>query len=462
MKFIRDHKIVLILAIPQIVCLIIFWPGQIQYDHLVEIVSVNSSYISEWHSVIWGWVASAIMMHTGTMGIYGSLQVLIQILIEWTALDVLRKTGIVNDRWITVLAIVYGLSPCYLMYGLLWGTDTVFALLMLLVTTLMIQYAHDHAVMTSRSWMITMITSLFFISQFRKNAILIPVIIGASLLFTSGRKIRPIIVLAVPLLMTGLVALSFSMIGTHPSPVQELLSVPSQQVGLVAKSNGSVSDAARKEFEKVRPWSKWASEYKPTDADFEKEGITDAGGFMKAWMETGARNPGLYVQAWYDLMYPYWKITVDYSNEVHVDDVPADFMNMDKYRDHICLQDNYSCYSGAAVSQMSSMASHNERTEWLSNVYGWVINSKLPIIPDLFIILFFDAALPLISLLSSFCIAGRKRRWLLIFTPAVFIMLTLLAFSPIAMHRYAIELYWIIPVLFAWSISDRKGIQCHQ
>jgi hypothetical protein len=452
------YKILLIVGLPQLVCLAIFWPGFIQYDHLIEIASAGSSSPVEWHSLLWAYLSRGIMFSTGTIGVYGLLQIAAQILMVMYSILTLRRLEIINNRASIILALIYGLSPCFIMYGLMWQTDTLFALLMMMLSILMIEYAKDHSLLSSRKWIFMIIITTFFLIQFRKNAILIPIIIGIILIVTSKKIIRSSIIAIIPLLISSLISLFFSMLGVIPSPVQELLSVPAQQVGLVAHENGPISENDKREFEKVRSLEKWKTEYLETDADPLKKGITDSTGFMKAWWNTGLKNPGLYVKAWWNLMYPYWQVTVSHKNEIRINDINDDFNEFQETSGRsktACLQDGYACYSGTDVEKIIALGSQNNRTEWLSGFYDWAVYDHIPIISDLFTLVFFNNALPLRTLIICFILSKRRKDWIVIFLPAVYIMISLLAFSPISTYRYSLELYWVIPIIIAWTLHSR-------
>ena len=447
----RSKMIALLLIItPQLIALMIFWPGVLHYDHARIIASTMSTEPSEWHSLLWGYLASSIIMTTGTMGAYGIIQVLIQVIIECYSVFSLRKIDILSNRGMVIMAAVYGLTPTYLMYGLLWGTDTLFAVLMALVTTLMMEYERDHAIIDDKRWMLLMIIALFFMMQFRKNAVLIPVIIAIIIVLTSRRVKRTLVLVVMPLLLTGMLSALFSYADAQASPVYEALGAPSQQVGAVAASDGNVSEWALEEFEKTRPWDEWAS-------DNEKEGIADAWGFLRAWADTGVRNPGIYVRAWADLMFPYWQFSVSQKYDLHVNDITDNFKNVGE--EPLCLQDNYACYGGDGPRRLITIAAHNERTEWLSRCYESVVYSRIPILADSFLLVFFNTALSLWTLVITCILSARRRsfaRWLIIASPCVYIMASLLLFSPIASFRYALEMYWSLPLLVAWSYTNRR------
>ena len=454
----RSRMIALLLIVfPQLIALMIFWPGVLHYDHARIIASTMSAEPSEWHSLLWGYLAGSIIMTTGTMGAYGIIQVLIQVIIECYSVFSLRKIGILSNRGMVIMAAVYGLTPTYLMYGLLWGTDTLFAVLMALVTTLMMEYERDHAIIDDKRWMILMIIALFFMMQFRKNAVLIPVIIAIIIVLTSRRVKRTLVLVVMPLLLTGMLSALFSYADAQASPVYEALGAPSQQVGAVAASDGNVSEWALEEFEKTRPWDEWASGYQPTLADNEKEGIADAWGFLRAWADTGVRNPGIYVRAWADLMFPYWQFSVSQKYDLHVNDITDNFKNVGE--EPLCLQDNYACYGGDGPRRLITIAAHNKRTEWLSRCYESVVYSRIPILADSFLLVFFNTALSLWTLVITCILSARRRsfaRWLIIASPCVYIMASLLLFSPIASFRYALEMYWSLPLLVAWSYTNRR------
>ncbi|KFI71941.1 uhpb [Bifidobacterium minimum] len=79
----------------------------------------------------------------------------------------------------------------------------------------------------------------------------------------------------------------------------------------------------------------------------------------------------------------------------------------------------------------------------------------MPIVTDLYNLVFFNRAFPLIFLLVSLGIAiTRKfaRSFMLITLPLIAVMASLLLFSPVSSFRYAIQIYYSIPLIIIWMI----------
>jgi len=454
-----------VLCIPQLVCLVVFWPGELQWDHIVTVAGVADGAPDQWHSIIWGYVATPIIMALG-YGWYGLLQTIIQLALEWWSLESLRKSGLYGQKGELVLAIVYGLSPCFLMYGLLWGTDTLFAVMMMVTVTMMvITVRSDGAFLEQRSNRIALLFLMVMLTQFRKNAVLIPIILYPILMVRYSKVRKTIladlgVVLMVDLILAGVFALA----GVTASPPQEMLSVPAQQVGRVARDGGEVSDWAKAEFEKTRPWSQWAKEYQPPDADNMKKNLNgDVPGFLKAWADTGLRNPGTYVQAYMKIEYPYWQLTTDIIHDLELDHIRQDFNDYTLWEVNgkvvpqkaICDVNGGKCYHDPELIE-KLLVKHNPRQEWLNNFYDTVMKSHIPIVTDSFTLVFFNAALPLWSIVLSLILIGKghRKNWLVVWAAPSLIMLTLLMFSPIALFRYALQIIWSLPVLIMWTWKE--------
>ena len=52
---------------------------------------------------------------------------------------------------------------------------------------------------------------------------------------------------------------------------------------------------------------------------------------------------------------------------------------------------------------------HTNRQKWLANLYGNVVYNNVPIISDLFSLVFFNASLPLWTIIITLIMVRRKR-----------------------------------------------------
>jgi hypothetical protein len=444
-----------ILAIPQIICLIIFWPGFLQLDYMIAIINVHQGSLGQWHSLIWGIIAEAVIYNTGTIWVYGILQVSFQVFIEWIALIKLRSINVVHNKWMIILSLIYGLTPCYLMYGLLWGGDVPFAILMMLLMVMMIEITHDKSLITNRKWLIELSTTIFFLVQLRKNALfIVPIVFITLLIYCRSVRKKKLIasMLATISLIIG-VQIAFTAFGVEPSPLQEAVSIPAQQVGAVAHYEGNVSNKSNKVFEQVRTWKQWSTRYNAHNADSERLGITsdNFNGFLVEWVKTGLKNPGIYLKAYANLEYPYWRLSANY-----LDDYGSDFVDFD-FNDFLYGPD---CKGKVLIPQCKMNNAHivkknTTAQNWLNRLYGNIVYNNVPIISDLFSLIFFNAAAPFWTIILTFFITKRKKEWLIIMLPFAYIVLSLLAFSAVADPRYSMQLFWAIPIVWTCAIKSR-------
>ena len=450
-------RMLLILAIPQTMMLIVFRPGFLMFDYMITVLNVHRGTPNQWHSVIWGFIAEPIIYGPGGLFAYGVLQTTLQIIIVWAALLRLRKINIVGDRGAIILSLIYGLCPTYLMYGVLWGADIIFAVLMMLLTVMLMEMVHDRTIITDKRWVTGLMLTMLMLTQLRKNALFIVPIVGIILWFYCrgmDRRRFAWSVLATMLVVIGLMS-AFTAMGVTPSPVQEAVAIPVQQVGAVAHYDGSVTDDSMAVFERVRPWDEWAGLYDQSNADPERMGITDDNfnwEFIRAWIETGFKNPGIYLRSYNNLEYPYWRLSVNYLDSTGLDMVDDDYD--DFLRNEYCTKDPI---PQCEMLQDDIIPPHSSAQEWLARLYGNIVYNNVPIVSDLFSLVFFNAALPLWTALVTLIMVKRKREWLVIMSPFAYIVLSLLAFSSIAEPRYAMELYWAIPVVWSWILADKRG-----
>ncbi|WP_299142126.1 DUF6020 family protein [uncultured Dialister sp.] len=103
----------------------------------------------------------------------------------------------------------------------------------------------------------------------------------------------------------------------HWEPLfQESMAIPLQQMGRVLVMGGERSDEAALLMNHLLPEEKWKKDYSPAtvdfvkwDDDFRRNDLNrEKAAFLKAWIDTGLKNPRIYVEGWMTETYALWNL----------------------------------------------------------------------------------------------------------------------------------------------------------
>lgn len=97
---------------------------------------------------------------------------------------------------------------------------------------------------------------------------------------------------------------------------QESMAIPLQQMGRVLVMGGERSDETALLMNHLLPEEKWKKDYSPAtvdfvkwDDDFRRNDLNrEKAAFLKAWIDTGLKNPRIYVEGWMTETYALWNL----------------------------------------------------------------------------------------------------------------------------------------------------------
>jgi hypothetical protein len=278
--------------------------------------------------------------------------------------------------------------------------------------------------------------------EMRKNAVLIFIFMFVFMFLALKRNRKRILKLfgTVIVLILATSFLFGTILHAKKSPTQEMLSVPAQQIGRTIAEGRIVPSNAEKVFSTYRSMSEWGKSYSSYTADPEKAGLKLNKEFVEAWLETGIRNPGPYVRAYLDLMSPYWKFTADEQSL----GIGIDFAMHKDFTERPCGDKCDMRYVGQFASQTS------ERQNAVARLYNVMTESNIPFVADSARLLFFNRALPLWCFVIGCIVALYKKllkKFMFVSLPLWYTLISLLCFSPVASFRYALQMYYVLPIV---------------
>ena len=447
----------LLLTIPNLMVLALVYPGFLQADHQNTIAFMATGKFDEWHSLLWGFFAYPFLYLSGSIAVYGIVQIAIFSLSMLYSVHALQSMNIVSNRFAWGLIFFFAISPTFLMYNELYSSDVIFSALLAPLTVALIKVLVSNGKALSKISFSIPLTILFYIIfELRKNAVLI-IIAGFIFMFFLFKKYRK----QSFLMFVGCIALIlctslFNSVILHSekSPSQEMLAVPVQQIGRAVADGGEIPEDAVKTLEKIRPLREWGEDYHFDNSDYlkfnnkypDKEKVTLSSEFISAWIKIGIKNPTSYIRAYIDFMHPYWQLGADRSTTY----ISTDFLNHDNYTID-------SCHGSCRAQYIEQFDRKN--TRWqnrLSRADQTIDNLHIPLLTDAVDFIFFNRALPLWIFIFGLIVAIRKKTlkyYFLVSSPLWCILLSLFFFSPVACFRYALQMYYLLPLLVAWLVS---------
>lgn len=431
-----------LLALVSLFSLYIVWPGFFQADHQITIAEIAQGAPSEWHSLVWGYLAFPLIYLSPSYGCYGFLQIFIFVVAVIFSIYRLEKNELIKRKGFVALLLLFMFSPTYLCYNMLFSSDVIFAILLVPFMVMMIELMETGGKALSEKWFCIVFVMLqFLLFEMRKNAVLIFVFTFILMFFALKRNRKLVFKLCgtVVVLIVGTSFLFGTILHAKKSPSQEMLSVPAQQIGRTVAEGRAISDDAKKVFSAYRSMNEWGNSYTSYTADPEKAGLKLNGAFVKAWLKTGIENPGPYIRAYLDLMSPYWKFT---ANDQALG-IGIDFAMHRDFTVHPCGNKCDARY----VSQFASQTSEGQNV--IARLYNVMVDSNVPLVADSAKLVFFNRALPLWCFVIGCSIALYKKRFkkfLFVSVPLWCTLISLLCFSPVASFRYALQTYYILPI----------------
>lgn len=453
----------LLLVLPNILAWAYLYPGYLQPDHMLRVSEFVAGVPSSQHSLLWTLLATPFLYWSSNYALYGLVQIAVFVLCTYRTIAILQELRLVKTKW--ALALLYGLFPTFLWYNELYCSDIVFSYVVMLLTAYVARFVlrKEDAGASVRQYVVLTIL-LVVAALLRKNAILIPVGLAIAALFALRGSRKPFVLSCAISILLSLAIAALLAFATHATedPKAESFAVPSFQIASVFYHDGSMSEEALQAFEAVRSPEEWAAQYAlgvediSPSADYAKAGVTLTPELIGAWLETGMRNPGLYFDAWTELESPFWdarKVAwvtfIDfYANISYSEDYP--FIAQSR----ILLGD-----SAQGETFLTMLCSEkNEHWDVLQFVYVHSINDSIPPLRYLFILLLFNRALPLYVMLLCVFVSLLKRNSAPAFlaVPVICIWLSLVFFAPVALMRYAMEMYYALPVLLVVCVRCKN------
>lgn len=440
---------VLILFLCWVPAWLSLFPGAFAYDALSEWEQVRDGMITAHHPVIHvlllGGLVEGVHSLTGSyntgIAVYTFLQMFLLANVLACTIRFLKEFQVPDlFRWIALL--FYGLSPVMQLFAVSATKDVLFTAAQLLFLLYLIRfYCRKEEFFRSRRQLIFFGVIAFFTMILRNNGFYIVVITLAVMAFGCGkyRKKFAAVLLAVGLAYGIYAGPFYSALHVTPGGIEEMLSVPLQQMARVYKYDyDSLEQQDLELLYEIIPKENLDS-YRATVSDFVKKGFQreafeeHKAEFFQLWCRWGAEHPLTYVNSFLINTVDFW-----YPNAV-----------VDGYRD-VYGKSSYFDYRvdepGEEVILLPGVHEYYERISFDKNA------QKAP-----FAFLILSPGWYLVMTMVIFGYLWRCRKYEFMVPGFMFVLsiLTVLL-GPMALVRYVLILYYAFPVLLPVFICSRK------
>ncbi len=297
------------------VCLAYF-PGCIGYDMNSQLNQViHASYTTHhplFHTLLTGafyTVGGVIGSHTGAMFVCTLLQM--AMLAASISYALSHLSALRSPRWVLIaLTLFFSLAPQHGVMSIGYTKDVPFAALMLVSAVDFHKLFLHPARIRKVKHVLRLILDMVLLCLMRNNALYAVALflIAALMLVGRGNRIRMLLtVLAALLLSTGINMGLEKATGAQKGLVNEMLSVPAQQLSRVYVKHGLEEPTS---FEIIE-WVPYAEDYRPDRSDFVKLHLKvrregQLWGFIKFWAREALHFPVEYLDAFLMSTKGYW------------------------------------------------------------------------------------------------------------------------------------------------------------
>jgi hypothetical protein len=478
-SFVSEHKyalkLLLMLAIPNLIVLFCVFPGVIHYDFEVSLRAWNMGFEgqpTDDHSFLWQLISYPLLVMSPSWIFYGIFQLALFIFCILFTIKKLQKLNIIGQKGGYIFCAVSAFCPTFLYYNFYYDGEIVYAMIAILITVYLLEiYMTNGNFLLGLKNKIVFAILLFLLVNFKQVGMIPLVLIIIVLLIKYRKKWKQVLIMiAIFALLHGFFIVSTNAIwGTEKNydlgrdmPSNRTTVVMGQMVARTLIENDNIGNGDLAYFTSYKPLETWKTSYNPKDGiDLGMYIPPTAEGFFH-FLHLGLTHPKSYLAGFIDATDLYWTLgqqvqpmyeMVDDSSEICV----GDFNGADK-----------TVYNNCSQNWLNSVTYSVQRVE--SGKFKLVrsVPSKLmttydvPIVSDLFRYVLFNTGFPFYVLLLTLIIAviTKKRVLLFIALPTFGTWLALVICSPAnwCAMRYAAMMFYSIPLLITLLINHKRII----
>jgi len=428
--------------------LLAYYPGIHSYDVFIQFPqALGTQALTAYHPiahtvfirlfvVLGEWVGSRAF----TLVSYSVAQMLILSAVFAYTLRAFRRLHFPKWLWIASF-LFFTVNPYISIFSILQTKDVLFGGFFLLFHVLLLEEVYGKAPKPGK-WRFLFISAVLLLSLlFRNNAVYAILLYLPCVFFIWKRKALFVSLLIPCVLMLFLYQPAYRALGIEDGPQREMLSVPLQQIALVA--NNHREELPEDELEKIGQLiAYW--QYNPRVADpikdtYQPKAVAnDTRGYIDLWLKYLGKYPVDYVDAFLNLNLGFWYADAEPQDRIHNRGyLSTGFRSTEYVQDHVARE---------------------SKLPWLMEWYdSFAVDTGFASVP-LFSSLF-SIGLPIcfIHVAMAWCFHQKLWRLLLLSLPSLFLWLTFLA-GPIAAGRYVFPFMLVYPVLMGCLMVRKGGV----
>ncbi|RFU66839.1 DUF6020 family protein [Bacillus sp. V59.32b] len=445
-----------------------------------------------WHPILHTWWIEATTWIYNSPATFIISQIIVVALIVGYSLYILQSLGTPKILVIT-LSLLYAFYPINGYYMVTMWKDIPFAAFILLITAIFTLIVRTNGKWLDKKSNIVLLILASFITMNLRNNGFLALLAAFVILIIFMKAIRKktiftlISILVIHFIFNGVIAKSFHVI---ENPLNQALAIPSQQIGATYKFNGQFTPELKSYFNQILPEENWKKKYNPYivnpikhDPLYNPKVIDeDFGRYLKNWAKLLQLNFDIYVKAYLDQTSVLWRFYSPEGYKVYVnsttdiEDYPLKTrvlfsetsLNKFYYNPKESVIENgytlykseaegnlpakdilsYSEYKKSVSKSLINLKSESKQENWkkeFDQSFYNLINYKMNY--------FAKGAIPMVLLLLavvSSCIRNGKKG-LIVFAPALFLLLTVAIALPATDFRYTFSFIFSIPFLILYG-----------
>ncbi len=432
--------------------IIVFLPGSISYDLHLQLLQYTG--VAEWsnhHPVITTLIYGAIFSLGNFIGganiglLFMSIfQVILMAGVLTMEVWAISKLNAPN--WVVFVSIgffaLYPLFPCYSENAV---KDILFSILFTLYFTLFVLFIKDPKACIGNPKRIALLLIAALLCGITRNNGLYIVVLSLPflLLFLPDAKTR--LKALVPICLTivlipALTSLAVFAVSAKSGSVREALSVPlMQSARSYLEHSDDMSEDELEVLDNTFSLEELDTRYDPYLSDQVKGRFANESSisqYLGVWAEQATRYPMSYLDAWGELTYGYWSLTVDPAYELDV------FYN---YQQNMIREVEDAPYQFTFIASFPFRQSFSQFIEFLMHIpfIGFLMQGGV-----------YTYAM---IILAALLIFARRYRYLVILLPCAVLMLTII-FGPMnGLTRYFLGNICVFPIMIWACVAIAQG-----
>jgi hypothetical protein len=483
--------IFLLLFLSWSVYLFVFNPGIMTNDSYNQWRQANGYLpLSEWHPLIHTYLIKLANYFYYSPSSFLLTQIFCAALLVTFLMKKFLDRG-VSPKIIVLMALIYAFFPINGFYFSTLWKDIPYSILLLAFFYFFKELIDSKGLLLNQNrYFILFLSISFLTTEFRKNgAIVVIICLFIALFFLQNKKRITMTFFLLFIMMGSFSFYNKKIVKAEESPLVEALSIPLQQIAYVYSHDGNTSKADDAYFYSILPERQWKNNYKSMTVDpikfspqFKGEIINkNFSDFLRSWFSLLRKNFVSFIKAYLLQTASIWRYftpneySVYLNSPYKIEEKPGIYPYLIATRERSStVRVDYNLYKAAAKSVGQNYTNYSEYYENRRKGDAVLLKSQNKHLQlsnffrKIFLIInrdqkyFLRGAISVLVLLISIGICSYRfgiLKSLMIFSPFIVNLITLLISVPATDFRYIFSLYFSIPfmILTAFSCENPKS-----